>query len=80
MSQESVEASMKKPKAWTAVVEKRGFTLGIAVQDEPGYYQTDYPTVKTYDEAVKWADALNERMGVSKKDAMLIILSSMRKR
>jgi hypothetical protein len=66
-------------RAWVAVVSDKGFTLGVAVEDEAGYYVTDYPSVDTYDKATKWAADLNERMGLTEKQAMLIVVSSMRK-
>jgi hypothetical protein len=67
-----------KPRCYVAVIAKDGFSLGIAVEDQPGYYKTDYPTVKTYDEAVAWADSCNKSGGIEPAQAMKIVASSMR--
>jgi len=70
---------LEKRKAWVAVVSEKGFTLGVAVEDEAGYYVTDYPSVDSYGKASKWAADLNERMGLTEMDAIRIVVSSMRK-
>jgi len=70
---------MDDPKlCYVAVMKGNEYTLGIVKEGETGYYATDYPTVKTMDEADKWANDLNTRMGVSDNDAMVLILLSMR--
>lgn len=64
--------------AYTAVMRGDKWGLGVAVRDESGYYQTDLPTYDTVEAAEAHADILNERMGLSEKEAIRIVASSMR--
>lgn len=67
-------------KAWTPIILDRGFSLGIATKNEPGYQPLKDSTGLTFDswdEADKIADALNKRLGLSLKDAAKIVASSM---
>lgn len=68
--------------AYTAIVDKNGFTLGIAEENVRGYSPDPngerWGLYKTLDEARAAADELNTRMGLTPEEAMLIVLSSMR--
>ena len=68
-------------KAYTAVVQEGGFGLGLAVENEPGYYPVKaYPpgSFATHKEAGEKAQALNaEEFRLSREDAWRIIASSM---
>jgi hypothetical protein len=70
-----------KRKAFTAIIQPGGFGLGIAVENEPGYYPVrEFPpgSFKTWDEAGEKANALNtEKFGLSHEDAWRITASSM---
>jgi len=59
--------------------EKRGHKVCIAVENEPGYVTTTgvFGT-NNYNRAQATADAMNERMGLSKLDAFKIVASTMR--
>lgn len=63
--------------AYTAIVENSGWTLGIAEEGFPGYS----PMKGTYpDEASarKSAKELNDKLGLTERDALGIIASSFR--
>lgn len=70
--------------AYVAVVVPDGnYRLGIAKRDEPGYYRIGARadlggSFESYDAASAAADVLNERLGLSRVDALEIVLSSMR--
>lgn len=73
-----------KRKAYVAVVREDGYFLGIAVEGESGYH----PMKEGSDHAGDWGDYervreaaedLNERLGLSKVDAAIIVASTMRK-
>lgn len=62
------------------VVDKNGnYIPCIAKEGEKGYYKTDWQWGKDWKLAQECADDMNEKMGISKQDAMLIQLSTMRK-
>lgn len=63
---------------YVEVMKGDAWTLGIVKEGERGYYQTDYPTVKTQLDAKEWAMMLNERMGLTEKECLLLVLGSMR--
>jgi hypothetical protein len=73
-------------KAYVAVNAKKPsdkakpYILGIAVEGENGYHETDWPGVATYDEASDWAAEMNKRLGLSPERAVQIIASTMRLR
>ena len=64
-------------RCYVPIIVPGGYTLGIAVDNEPGYYQTDYEKVATYEAASDWADKCNESMGVTREDRDNIMISSM---
>ena len=70
--------SPKERLCYTAVMVADGFSLGIVKEGERGYYCTDYSTVPTYEEAQEWAEMLNERTGIGKREALEIVARSMR--
>ena len=59
--------------------ERGSYRALIAVEDEPGYYKTDWFWGSDLDQAEEIAREKNLAMGISRDDACLIILSSMRK-
>lgn len=63
---------------YVAVMRGPVWSLGIVKDGERGYYVTDYPTVRTPDEAEKWAKQLNDRMGLSEKRVAQMVGNSMR--
>lgn len=69
--------------ALTAVMtgnDQKPYGVGVAEQGVPGYspfYKGDL-WFKSYIEAQKYAKNYNEKMGLTEKEAMMIVLSSMR--
>lgn len=58
--------------------EKQGFAMGIAVRGEKGYHPfTRSPTFATYDEALGACAVENERLGLTREEAALIVASTM---
>lgn len=65
------------PVAYTSVLQDGRWILGVAEKDEPGYGPVEkYGAWPTKGEAQAVADDLNERMGVSAREAAEIVLSS----
>lgn len=65
-------------KAFTAVLVREGFGVGVAAEDEAGYWPLpDHGTFKTWDGAQAEADRLNEGLGLTKVQAWHIVASSM---
>lgn len=68
-------------KAYVATSQGGGFGLGLAAENEPGYYPVkEYPpgAFKSYDEAMDKAESLNaEKFGLSPEDGWKITASSM---
>jgi hypothetical protein len=58
--------------------EKRPFGLGVVEEDEPGYYPYRGPSYESFETAQAAATTLNERLGLSEREAALIVASSMR--
>ena len=63
-----------------------GFIPSKVIEDEPGHQlmkgdpdelQAPWVWGPSYDEAVATADMMNERMGITKEDAAIIVSSSM---
>ena len=54
------------------------FNALIAKENEPGYYKTDWYWGKNFKVAEEIADRKNQDLGITKKEACLIVLSSMR--
>lgn len=66
--------------AYVAVISEEGYGLGVAVRDQAGYHPLREPlTFETYDEANTAARTMNERLGLSPREADEIIASSMRR-
>jgi len=59
--------------------EQGEFRALIAVESESGYYETDWFWGSDLDQAEKIARDKNLVMGITKKEACLIVLSTMRK-
>lgn len=55
----------------------RGYLVCIAVEGESGFYRTDWNWGSDLAIAERLADEANERMGISKREAMLIQLGTM---
>ena len=62
----------------TETDEEGNFIPCIVVEGEIGYHKTDWQWGKNWNLANKICDEMNEKIGISKKDAILIQLSSMR--
>ena len=72
---------MREPRlAYTAIVEPHGYSVVLAQEDRPGYSPIpNMNTFPTYAAAKQAAADLNaDRLGLSVKDALVIVLSSMR--
>ena len=51
----------------------------IAVENVRGFYRTNWTWGKNRKQAQLIADRMNERLGISRKDAYTIVLDSMRR-
>jgi len=73
-----------------AYVEGHGFRVSIVKENVPGHYPTGswpyegrpdqrmpYFWGKTYEDACATADAMNAKLGLTKEEALKIVLSSM---
>ena len=56
--------------------KKGGWSVGIAVEDMPHYFQTDWLWDCSYETAVELATARNERAGITPEEAERIIDTS----
>lgn len=56
----------------------KGYQVCIAKEEEQGYYLTDWFWNCDIKQAKKLCDEKNKMMGINKKDALLIVLRSMR--
>ena len=65
--------------AYTAIVDKDGYGLGIAVANEAGYSPVPkfFTQLKSYKDAVAMADSLNTERGLDKRTSIEITCSSM---
>ncbi len=78
--------SRSRPVAFTGVMHEGKFIVGLAEQDVPGYtpilQMTEFgpmgSTFPSYDAASDYADEMNAELGISKEQAIRIVLSSMR--
>lgn len=73
----------RKRSAYTAVIEERGYCLGVAVEGEAGYHPVREDsdaggTFETYELASACADAYNASLGLTKEEATRIVISTMR--
>jgi hypothetical protein len=62
--------------AFIAVITD-SYGLGVAVANEPGYNPINGKTFDSYDEATRWANELNEHIGLSRDAALDIVGSTM---
>ena len=63
--------------AFTAVINEHGFEIGAAIEGSKGYSPTTYGRFDSYELASEQADYLNERMGLTPKRAIQIVLGTM---
>jgi len=72
---------MKSRSAFAPVVndQGKGFIFGRADEGTSGYTPIRAKVFKTYDEAQKMADYLNNEMGLSKEDVFTIVCSTIKK-
>jgi hypothetical protein len=63
--------------AYTAIVEEAGYSVGRADENIPGYTPM-CRKFDTYQAAKVMADGLNADLGLSKRDALVIVMSTMR--
>lgn len=69
---------MSARTAFTAVLaEKGGYIIGLATEHVPGYVAKNLRWFDTYKQAQDLADGLNTDMGLDKKEAAKIVLSTM---
>lgn len=76
-----LDGSERRPGtfAWTAVVVIEGFSIGIADENVAGYSPMKEPIYfPSYEEAQAEAERRNELMGLTRHEAALIVISSMR--
>ena len=66
--------------AFTAIVEpgREGYIIGRADYGLGGYTPLRHQIFKTYDEAKRHADEVNEREGLTKEQALKIVFNTMR--
>ena len=64
--------------AYTAIVDKRGCSIGRADEGIQGYTPMSGLVFKTYDEADDHADAMNKELGLDNEEAIKIVASTMR--
>ena len=60
--------------------DEQGYIPCIAVEGETGYHRTSWNYGQDLKLAQECVDGLNERMGISKKEALVIQLGTMRSR
>jgi hypothetical protein len=58
--------------------EKGDIIPCIAIEKEPGYFKTDWAWGKSLTEALKIAEKMNAKLGITKEDADKIVMSTMR--
>lgn len=66
----------KEPRAWIIVPVEEGFRLGLVRKGAYGFTMPQGETYKTYELAQKFADGLNEKLGVTREQAWDIIKNS----
>ncbi len=82
ISPDENDALMHRRRAYfinPAVKTERGaFIPCIAVEDEPGYYETKWEWDTTLKKAQELAQRINDRLGITAEDAERIVLSTMK--
>jgi hypothetical protein len=66
-----------KAYAFVAVVERKGWQLGVAVANERGYHPIAGKTFSDQADAKEWADGLNRHIGRTDDDVASIVISTM---
>lgn len=61
----------------TAANDKGQHILAVAVANELGYHPIDGKTTRNLIEAERWAEGLNEHIGLSEESALSIVISTM---
>lgn len=81
------EKSKVRPIAFTGVMDEGNYVVGLVEQDVSGYIPMvlmskagPLGTFSTYDAANAYAEDMNRELGISKEQAIEIVLSSMRRR
>jgi hypothetical protein len=68
-----------KARAFAAVCFEDKFGIGIAEEDEPGYWpRPQFGKFDTFDDASAMATELNRQCGIGPQEAAMIVASSMR--
>lgn len=61
-----------------ALIEGRGWIVGLVDEFEPGYSPTTYGPYDEQDEAKAVAKNINDAKGISEREALMVVFSSMR--
>jgi hypothetical protein len=71
---------LARDRAYTAVITSKGYVLGMAVKDQPGYYSLEdsYGVFDSYANAQERAETMNVGVGLTPEEANRIVLSSIR--
>jgi len=64
--------------AYTAIVTSSGYTLGRADYGTKGYSPVKGRSFKTWDEAKAAAKEMNDKEGISEREALEIVFNTMR--
>ena len=87
-----IARSRGRPVAFTGVLHEGIYTIGLAEKDVSGYSVITFETVgsvsgklmsskhlefDSYDEASEYAEGMNEELGLSRVEAVRIVLSTM---
>lgn len=79
------EKSRVRPTVFTGVMYEGKYIVGLAEQDVPGFTPIVYKTAAglmatfpSYDAASAYADEMNVELGITKEQAIRVVLSSMR--
>jgi hypothetical protein len=72
------EVEKKAELCVTGLVDEKGGFIGIVKAGERGYYPTEW-RFPTYEAAQAYAKEYNQKLGVTEKDAIKMVLQSMRK-
>lgn len=74
---QQVAGRINTPYAFVTTVNDKGWILGVAVANEPGYNPIFGKTFTSETEAGEWAKGLNEHIGLTPDDTARIIISTM---
>lgn len=59
------------------VRDENGYIPCIAIEGESGYYKTDWNWGKDLEQAKKFADERNAKLGINPKEAWQIVMGTM---